>query len=62
MLGKTPGKDREQGKATYPAAVGIAASRRIAQGLIAEAAPFADRTRAAELLRSLGALVLTRSA
>ncbi len=61
-LGKTPGKDRAQGKATYPAAVGIAESRRIAQGLIAEAAPFADRTRAADLLRSLGALVLTRSA
>ncbi|MCB9833294.1 MAG: polyprenyl synthetase family protein [Planctomycetes bacterium] len=36
-LGKTAGKDAEQGKMTYPAAIGIEASRREARGLIEEA-------------------------
>ena len=29
-LGKTPGKDREAGKLTYPAAIGLDASRALA--------------------------------
>jgi geranylgeranyl diphosphate synthase type II len=36
-LGKTPGKDLEEGKLTYPAVAGIEASREQAHALIAEA-------------------------
>jgi geranylgeranyl diphosphate synthase type II len=36
-LGKTPGKDEKAGKATYPALLGIDASRRAASELVAEA-------------------------
>ncbi len=36
-LGKTPGKDREQGKATYPAVHGMEASRRMVERLTADA-------------------------
>ncbi len=36
-LGKTAGKDIAEGKATYPSAVGLDESRRIAAGLIEEA-------------------------
>jgi geranylgeranyl diphosphate synthase, type II len=35
-LGKTAGKDVEQGKLTYPACIGVTASRREAEGLIEE--------------------------
>jgi geranylgeranyl diphosphate synthase type II len=59
-LGKTPGKDRAQGKMTYPAAVGIAESRRIAERLVREADERAAGTAAAGLLRSLGAYFLAR--
>jgi geranylgeranyl diphosphate synthase type II len=34
-LGKTPGKDEKSGKATYPALLGVAASRREADRLVA---------------------------
>jgi geranylgeranyl diphosphate synthase type II len=37
QLGKTPGKDAKQGKATYPAIFGLDASRRKAAALIARA-------------------------
>jgi geranylgeranyl diphosphate synthase type II len=36
-LGKTPGKDERSGKATYPALIGIEASRREAERLVAAA-------------------------
>ena len=36
-LGKTPGKDRQSGKATYPSMFGLEESRRRANALIAEA-------------------------
>jgi geranylgeranyl diphosphate synthase, type II len=59
-LGKTPGKDRAQGKMTYPAAIGAAASRRRAEALVGEAEAFVGEHPAAALLRSLGAYVLER--
>jgi geranylgeranyl diphosphate synthase type II len=59
-LGKTPGKDREQGKATYPAAIGISASREAAQALVDEADALLDGEPGAEVLRSLGAFFLAR--
>jgi geranylgeranyl pyrophosphate synthase len=68
-LGKTPGKDRAQGKLTYPSAVGIPQSRKIAAALVAEADAFAAAAQdaggcedCAPLLTSLSAFVLTRSA
>ena len=36
-LGKTPGKDERQGKATYPSIHGVDASRSFATGLVDEA-------------------------
>lgn len=59
-LGKTPGKDRAQGKATYPAAIGPDASRRAAAALVAEASAFAGSHAASDLLLSLAAFVLAR--
>ncbi len=61
-LGKTPGKDRQRGKLTYPAAVGIDESRRLAQRLVADAVPELDDLPGADLLRGLAALVLERRA
>jgi geranylgeranyl pyrophosphate synthase len=61
-LGKTPGKDRAQGKLTYPAAIGVAASRARAEALVHEAAPFAAGTPATPELESLAAYVLARRA
>ena len=64
-LGKTPGKDREQGKATFPAAVGVEASRFEAARLVGESdaaiasSAFAGNTGAA-VLSSLGAFLLAR--
>jgi geranylgeranyl pyrophosphate synthase len=37
-LGKTPGKDLRAGKATYPAAVGVAAAKRAAEAMARRAA------------------------
>ncbi len=59
-LGKTPGKDRQQGKATYPAAIGIDASRAEALRLIAESREILTGRPASELLASLGAFVVER--
>jgi len=64
-LGKTPGKDREQGKATFPAAIGVAASRCEAARLVEESdaaiasSAFAGNGGAA-VLSSLGAFLLAR--
>ena len=60
QLGKTPGKDRAQGKMTYPAAIGVAESRRRADELVREAAPWAGTHSASAILRSLGEFVLSR--
>ncbi len=58
VLGKTPGKDRAQGKATYPAAIGATAARGEAARLVAEAA--ALTAPGEDVLRSLGAYVVGR--
>ncbi|MFN7976039.1 MAG: farnesyl diphosphate synthase [Acidobacteriota bacterium] len=48
-LGKTPGKDAEKGKLTYPAAIGIDASREMARSLagaaILDVEPLGERAR-----------------
>ncbi len=59
-LGKTPGKDLAQGKATYPAAIGVAAARREAESLVAEAVALLGDEPGADVLRSLGAFILER--
>jgi len=59
-LGKTPGKDREAGKLTYPAALGAEESRRLAESLIHEAVADVGPLPAAALLRGLAARVLSR--
>jgi len=60
-LGKTPGKDRAQGKATYPAAIGVDASRQAARALVEEAmALLVDDAPGTDVLRSLGAYLLAR--
>ena len=60
-LGKTPGKDAAQDKATFPALIGMDASRARLAGLVAEMddalAPFDD---AAAPLRALGRLAVER--
>lgn len=61
-LGKTPGKDRAQGKMTYPAALGIAESRARAEALVRDADRYAGAHPASPILRSLGAFVLQRRA
>ena len=47
LIGKTVGKDAEQGKATYPAVAGLEASREAAEHLAEEARtlirPYGDR-------------------
>jgi geranylgeranyl diphosphate synthase type II len=62
-LGKSPGKDREQGKLTYVAAVGVEKARRRARELADEAAAhlrvFGNRP-AAKVLRELAALAVER--
>lgn len=61
-LGKTAGKDAAQAKATFPALLGIAASRERLQALAADMAaalaPFGERTAA---LAALGREVIERS-
>jgi len=59
-LGKTPGKDRAQGKLTYPAAIGASASRELAERLAGEAEACAGAHPASELLRSLARYVVER--
>jgi geranylgeranyl diphosphate synthase type II len=62
-LGKSPGKDQQQGKLTYVAAAGLEAARKRAHGLADEAvaalAPFAGRP-AAQVLRELAVLAVER--
>ena len=61
VIGKTAGKDAEQDKATFPALIGIEASRARLAGLAAEMeealAPFGDRALA---LRRLGEIAIRR--
>jgi geranylgeranyl diphosphate synthase type II len=61
-LGKTPGKDRRAGKATYPSLLGIEASRlealRLVEVALAEIAPLGA---AAERLAQLARLSVARS-
>jgi geranylgeranyl diphosphate synthase type II len=59
-LGKTPGKDRRTGKLTYPAAVGIDASRREARSLVTGGEASLEGLPGAGLLRGLAQLVLER--
>jgi len=62
QLGKTVGKDRKAGKATYPAVLGIEKSRRLAKNLADEAAaalkPFGHK---ADTLRQLALALLQRT-
>ncbi len=62
QLGKTSGKDTKQGKATYPAIVGLEKSRELAEKLTDEAVaaiePFGEK---ADVLRRLAAALLNRS-
>ena len=59
-LGKTPGKDRAQGKATYPAAIGVPASRHEAERLVAESVLLLGEGPGTTVLRSLAAYLLAR--
>ncbi len=62
-LGKTPGKDLVQQKATYPGVHGVPASRARAARLVAEAeAALADLGPRAEPIRALGRFILERRA
>jgi len=60
VMGKSTGKDRSQGKATYPAAVGVAQSRALAADLVRDATAALDGRPGGDLLASLGAFVLER--
>ncbi len=60
-LGKTAGKDRAGGKATYPALLGIEASKSIARQLVAEAARELDFLgESAEVLKELARFISIR--
>ncbi len=60
-LGKTAGKDRAGGKATYPALVGVEASKRIARELVAEAIDELDFLgEKAEVLKELARFISIR--
>jgi geranylgeranyl diphosphate synthase type II len=61
-LGKTPGKDRLRGKMTYPAAVGMEASRARAAALAAEARRAVRGLPGDALLAELSDLVVNRKA
>lgn len=62
QLGKTTGKDAEQGKLTYPALVGEEQSRRILDQVTSEAiAAIADFGAGGEILRQLAMELLTRT-
>lgn len=62
QLGKTAGKDRKAGKATYPAVLGMLKSRELAKNLADEAVavlkPFGPK---ADMLRQLAVALLQRS-
>ncbi len=61
-LGKTAGKDSEQGKLTYPALVGMEKSREIFEQLTCQAvAALQDFDRGADILRQLGIELLNRT-
>ena len=60
-LGKTPGKDREEGKMTYPAAVGVAASIERARRLVDEATERIVGLPGEDVLAGLSALVVKRT-
>jgi geranylgeranyl diphosphate synthase type II len=61
-LGKTPGKDERSGKATYPARLGVDASRREADRLLAEALDSLPSTLARrDILESLARYALDRT-
>ena len=61
-LGKTPGKDERSGKATYPARLGVDASRREAERLLALALDSLPETLARrELLESLARYAVDRT-
>jgi geranylgeranyl diphosphate synthase type II len=61
-LGKEPGKDRLRGKMTYPAAVGLDASRARAASLAAEARERVRGLPAGPLLEELSEMVVSRRA
>ena len=62
QLGKTTGKDARQGKVTYPAVVGMAKSKRIAERLCEEAVESLDIFGArADILRQLAVTLLERT-
>jgi geranylgeranyl diphosphate synthase type II len=61
-LGKTPGKDRQRGKMTYPAALGMDASRDRARALAAEARRAARPLPGGALLGELADFVVNRRA
>lgn len=61
VLGKTAGKDAEQGKLTYVALLGLQGAREKAKGLEADAlAHLSDLGEAAEPLRALASYVVAR--
>lgn len=62
QLGKTPGKDRDARKATYPAAHGLAASRARANELVDQAiAAITDLQADTRMLRALAGFVVART-
>ena len=61
QLGKTAGKDREQGKLTYPALVGIEKAREIAEKLTEDAlVALSSFGKEADILRRLAVELLER--
>lgn len=61
-LGKTAGKDAEQGKLTYPALVGMEKSQEIFEQLTCQAvAALQDFDKGADILRQLGVELLNRT-
>ena len=62
QLGKTSGKDVEQGKLTYPALVGVEKSHKILEQLTCEAiATLQDFEQNADVLRRLAMELLNRT-
>jgi geranylgeranyl diphosphate synthase type II len=60
-MGKTPGMDAKHGKATYPAVLGLEATRKWAQSLVEEAVAALESFQArAEPLRALARYLLVR--
>lgn len=60
-LGKTPGKDKEQGKLTYPALFGMDGARDLADRLLAEAENALSGLQQAERLIQLARFIRERS-